>query len=220
MKKAISMATAVLLILLSAVMCVSAAPADEEMYSETYGELIYFEDFEDGSTANAYATMGGDAFIWTAGSVVDNPVGEGKAFISNESYLQLKIDGTRTIESTEVTLSVDLLNYDSATSNIPVAFLGAWLDPWNYWTNGQISKTEWTTKSVTKTQNVTLTPGDSGNLFFYFGGKGMYFDNIKVYAKYDLGFLHYRRCSQRRRYGKSIRKTVKGREAKAAKKVY
>ncbi len=189
MKKIISLATTILLFMLATALCVCAAPTEAEMYSDAYGELIYFEDFEDGSTANAYATMGGDAFIWTAGNVVDNPVGEGKAFISTAGYLQFKITGNRTIDSTAVTLSADILNYDSATTHIQVAILNDWLDPWDYWTNDKISKTQWTTKSVTVTKNVPLIPADAsgGNLLFYLGGNGMYFDNIKVYAKYDLG---------------------------------
>lgn len=150
---------------------------------DLYGVLIYFEDFEDGSAGNSYTPFEDSAYIWSAGNVVDNPVGGGKAFISTETYLQFIIKGTQTVNVSEVTYCVDFLNYDGVTSNIPVRFLDAWLDPWDYWTNGQISKTEWTTMVYNHNKSETLIPGESGNLKFGLGGKGMYIDNVRVYAK-------------------------------------
>ncbi len=153
-------------------------------YDKNLGELVYLEDFEDGSAGNGYKTLGNNAYIWTAGNIVDNPDGEGKAFVSTATYTQLILEGDYSVKGTEVTFMVDILNKDGVSAHIPVCFMDSWLDPWNYWTNDQISKTEWTTKSVTKKIDTNLT---SQNMRFYFGGMGMHVDNVKIYAKYDLG---------------------------------
>ena len=94
------------------------------------------------------------------------------------------LNGDYSVKGSEVTFMVDFLNKDGVSAHIPVCFMDSWLDPWNYWENSQISKTEWTTKSVTKTIDTNLT---SQNMRFYFGGKGMHVDNVRIYAKYDLG---------------------------------
>lgn len=161
-----------------------AGPApDIAKYHPTYGELIYYENFEDGSQSNAYTAVGDNAFIWTNGNVVDNPVGEGKAFVSTDTYTSFNITGDYVLDASSYTICFDFLNYDGNGSNIPLSVLGSWLNPWDYWVASDISKTEWTTKTYNTVKEFTFTKDVA---VVNFGGKGLYVDNIRVYCQYDL----------------------------------
>lgn len=159
----------------------TSLPDGISTYDENYGELVYFEDFEDGSLKSAYTTLPGSYIeYWSKGEFVDNPVGKGKAFINTSDYLQFMIGGDYSTAVTKVTFMVDLLNYGEIGSNIPVNFMDSWLSPWEYWKIADISKTEWTTKTVTQDVSCNAT---NKNMRFYFGGKGIYVDNVRVYLK-------------------------------------
>lgn len=156
-------------------------------YHAQYGELLYYEDFEDNSQSNAYNPIGANGFIWTGGTVVDNPVGSGKAFISSETYTQLNLDGNYGLDAKDITILVDFLNYDNVAGSAPLYLYDNWLDPWDYWAADSFSSTEWKTHTGKKTLNKLIGKSNGASTIqAYFGGKGKYVDNIRIYVNHSV----------------------------------
>ena len=147
-------------------------------YDAQYGELIYFEAFDDNSWSNGYS-IGTNAYMYGEGCTID--VGDGYGI--GGSATTLIIDNTYLSTLSDVTIFMDVKKAPGSAAT-GVSIWGDFGGSWPKFSVSDVTEDAWTTKTATFS-NVTLTR-NNGRVVVYFNLTGLYADNIKVYATYSV----------------------------------
>jgi len=153
-----------------------AADPGIETTHELYGDLLFYEDFEDQSTSSWYGEDAKNAYVQSTVQdlIVESPDGNG--YVADfEYYNTFFVTMKEKTVYDELTFVADVYGKPNTTLNKVGYFNGTWYDQ-----KSTVSKPEvWTTVMYT-THNVTLenTPTLALN-----GTTNFYVDNIRVYGK-------------------------------------